>query len=116
MPSTPPRSRPCSGRNSGDRKRLSSRRRPGGGFTLEVQHLGKGLGWGPEVKAFARGVVVGGDELAEAGGREGSEIGLARDEAAHPVDRVLDTAFLPGRIGIAEEGLDRKTVQFQMAG
>ncbi|MFT5556870.1 MAG: hypothetical protein ACI9P3_006321, partial [Bradyrhizobium sp.] len=40
----------------------SSRRKPGGGFTLEVQHLSsKDLCRGPEVKAFARGVVVGGD-------------------------------------------------------
>src|SRR4051812_11152606 len=44
---------------------LSSLRKQGGGFTLEVQHLGKGLGRGSEVKAFARSVVVGGDKVAE---------------------------------------------------
>src|SRR4051812_12629281 len=43
----------------------SSPRKRGGGFTLEVQHLSKGLSRGAEVKAFARGVVVGGDEIAE---------------------------------------------------
>ncbi|MFT5557341.1 MAG: hypothetical protein ACI9P3_006802, partial [Bradyrhizobium sp.] len=48
---------------------VSSWRKPGGGFTLEVQHLSsKDLCRGPEVKAFARGVVVGGDGLAQAAG------------------------------------------------
>jgi hypothetical protein len=37
-----------------------------GGFTLEVQHFGEGLGGGFEVKAFSWGVVVNGDEAAKA--------------------------------------------------
>ncbi|MHC2338437.1 hypothetical protein ACVIW0_007726 [Bradyrhizobium sp. USDA 4454] len=69
-----------------------------------------------EVKAFARGVVVGVDGLAEAARREGREIGFARNEAAHPTDRILDAALLPGRVRIAEEGLDREAVQLQVTG
>jgi hypothetical protein len=68
--------------------------------------LGKGLGWGPEVKAFARGVVVGGDEPAEVLIWEGCQIGLAGQEASHPADGVLDAALLPGGVRIAEVGLD----------
>src|ERR1700722_7050278 len=44
----------------------SSPRRRGGGFTLEVQRFGEGLGGGFEVKKFSRGVIVGGHEMAEA--------------------------------------------------
>jgi hypothetical protein len=76
-----------------------------------VQHLCKGLGRGPEVKALAWGVVVDGHEPAEAAGRDRCEIGFAGHEAAHSSDRVLDTALLPGRVGITEEGLDRQAVQ-----
>src|ERR1043166_8164657 len=94
----------------------SSPRRRGAAFTFEVQHLSKGLGWGSEVKAFARGVVVGGDAFAEAAVWEGSEIGFARDEAAHPADGIFDAALLPGCVGIAEEGLDRELMQCEVAG
>jgi len=94
----------------------SSWRKPGGGFTLEVQHFGEGLGRGSEVKAFAGRVVVGGDHLAESSGWEGGEVGLARDEAAHAADGVFDAALLPGRMRIAEEGLDGEAVQQQMTG
>ncbi|WP_210164297.1 hypothetical protein, partial [Bradyrhizobium sp. WSM2254] len=84
----------------------SSWRRPGGGFTLEVQQLrGEGLCRGSEVKAFARGVVVGGNGLAEALGWELFEVGLSGDEAAQAADGVLDAALLPRRVGVAEEGL-----------
>jgi hypothetical protein len=80
-----------------------------------VQHLGKGLGRGSEVKAFAWGVVVGGDEVAKSAVRERSEVGFAGDEAAHSADGVLDAAFLPGRVGIAEERLDRQAAQCEVA-
>jgi len=96
--------------------KLSSLRKQGGGFTLEVQQLSKGLGGRAEVKAFARGVVVSGNETAKATGWEGCEVGLARQEAAHPADGILDAALLPGGVGIAEEGFDREAVQGQMAG
>ena len=36
------------------------------------------------------------------------EVGFARQEAAHAADGVLDAAFLPGGVGIAEEGLDAR--------
>jgi hypothetical protein len=80
-----------------------------------VQHLGKGLGRGSEVKAFARGVVVSGDEGAKSAVRERSEIGFAGDESAHSSDCVLDAALLPGRVGIAEEGIDRQAAQGEVA-
>src|SRR5436305_12920556 len=98
------------------RPKASSRRTPGAGFTLEVQHLSKGLGGSSEVKAFTRRIVVGGDELSEAAGWKPCEIGFARDEAAHPADGIFDTALLPGRVGIAEEGLDREVMQREVAG
>src|SRR4029078_11809567 len=91
-------------------------RKRGGGFTFEVQHLGEGLGRGLPVKAFSRGVVVSGDQLLEADIWQRREIGLARNEAPHPPDRILDAALLPGRVRVAEEGIDRKTVQPPMAG
>ncbi len=79
-----------------------------------MQHLGEGLCRGPEVKAFAGCIVVGGNEAAEAAARQGSKIGFARDEAPHAADRILDAAFLPRRVRIAEEGLDREAVQGQV--
>src|ERR1700732_1503844 len=90
---------------------VSSWRKPGGGFTLEVQHLREGLGRGSEVKAFARSVVVGGDGLTEAAGWELCEVRLAGDEAAQAAEGVLDAAFLPGRVGVAEEGLHQEALQ-----
>src|SRR5262245_34285358 len=78
-----------------------------GGFTLEVQQLSKEcLGWGLEVEAFSRGIVVGGGDGIEVLGPEGEEIGFARQGSAQASDGVLDAAFLPGAVGIAEEGLD----------
>jgi hypothetical protein len=77
-----------------------------------VQHLSsKDLCRGPEVKAFARGVVVGGDGLAQAAGWQLFEVGVARDEAAHAADGVLDAPFLPGGVGIAEVRLDQEALQ-----
>ena len=79
-----------------------------------MQHLREGLGGGLEVKAFAWCIVVGVDGLTETAGREGCEVGFARDEASHSTDRILDAALLPGRVGIAEEGLDREAAQRQV--
>src|ERR1700761_1944423 len=97
-------------------KLSSSPRTRGGGFTLEVQHLGKGLSWGSEVKAFTRSVVVGGHEVAESAARERRKVGLAGHEAAHSPDCILDAAFLPRRIRIAKEGVDRQAAQREVAG
>ena len=54
------------------------------------------LGWGLEVQAFSRGIVVGGDEGIEGFGTDGEEIGLARQWPAHASDGVLDTPFCQG--------------------
>ena len=80
-----------------------------------MQHLGEGLGGCSEVKAFARGVVVGCEERPKAAVGEGGEVGLAGQEAAHPADRVLDAALLPGSVAIAEEGCDRQPMQRAVA-
>jgi hypothetical protein len=81
-----------------------------------VQHLGEGLGRGSPVKALSRGVVVGGHERTEAGVRQVGEIGFARDKAAHAADGVLDAAFLPRRVRVAEEGLNAEPVKLVMSG
>jgi hypothetical protein len=79
-----------------------------------VQRFGEGLSRGPEVKTLSRRVVVGAEERGEAFGLQGGEIGLSRNEAAHSADGVLDATFLPGRVGIAEEGLDGEPVECAM--
>src|SRR5262249_1086747 len=85
----------------------SSRRKPGGGFTFEVQQLSKEcLGWGLEVEAFSRGIVVGGGEGDEVLRSQGEEVGFAGQGSAQASEGVLDAAFLPGTVGVAEEGLD----------
>jgi hypothetical protein len=86
----------------------------GAGFTLEVQHFGEGFSRGPKVKALSRRVVVGPDEGIESFGRQLCEVGLARQEAAHAADGILDAALLPRGIGIAEECLDRQAMQLVM--
>src|ERR1700744_4506402 len=118
---SPPAARCGTGRWRGEagrepRELPSSPRTRGGGFTLEVQHLGKGLSWGSEVKAFTRSVVVGGHEVAESAARERRKVGLAGHEAAHSPDCILDAAFLPRRIRIAKEGVDRQAAQREVAG
>jgi hypothetical protein len=54
--------------------------------------------------------------IGEGGGLRGCEIGLAWDEAAYAADGVLDAAFLPGRMRIAEEGRAREIVPRQVTG
>ena len=46
--------------------------------------------------------------------RDGSEVGFAWDEAPHSAN--FDTAFLPGGIGIAEEGFEMEIVEAGVAG
>jgi hypothetical protein len=81
-----------------------------------VQHFGESLGWSSEVKAFPRCVVVDGDQVSKAAVWQCGEVGFAGHEAPHPADGVLDAALLPGRVGIAKEGVDRQAVQPMMAG
>jgi hypothetical protein len=78
--------------------------------------LGEGLCRSSEVKAFARGVVVGGDGLTEASGWELGQVGFAGDEAAQTADGVLDAAFLPRCMGVAEERLHQEALQGKMSG
>ncbi len=86
---------------------MSSRRRPGDGFTFEVQQLRKeGLGGGLEAEAFSGGVVVGGGAGVEGIGVDGCQVGFAGQGASHATDRVFDAALPPGAVGIAEEGVD----------
>ena len=47
---------------------------------------------------------------------EGCEVGFARQVAAHSSDGVFDAAFLPGRVGVAEEGLEAELVELVVAG
>ena len=75
-----------------------------------MQHFGEDLGWGFKSKTFPWGVVVSGDEIVEAFGWQGGEVGLARNEAAHAADGILDAALLPGGIGVAEVDLDGEPV------
>jgi hypothetical protein len=81
-----------------------------------VQHLREGLGRGAEVKAFPGCVVVGRDKVAETAVGDCGKVGFAGHEAPHPADGILDTAFLPGRVRVAEEGIDRQLMQSMMAG
>jgi hypothetical protein len=81
-----------------------------------VQHFGEGLGRGFKVKALSGRVVIGADESEEAPVRQRGKVCLARQEAAHPADGILDPAFLPWCIGITEERLDAEAVEFMMVG
>ncbi|MET4443388.1 hypothetical protein ABIB75_001658, partial [Bradyrhizobium sp. GM2.2] len=80
------------------------------------QLRGEGLCRGSEVKAFARGVVVGGNGLTEALGWELFKVGLSGDEAAQAADGVLDAALLPRRVRVAEEGLHQEALQGKVGG
>src|SRR5215208_5266147 len=67
---------------------------------------GEGLLRGLEAEAFAgRGVHLALD-LLQAGGGEGGKVELARQEAAQSSVGILDAAFLPGRVRVAEVGVD----------
>src|SRR6266851_1815913 len=85
---------------------MSSRRKPGDGFTFEVQQLRKeSLGGGLEAEAFSGCEVVGGSAGIKGIGVDGREVGFAGQGASHASDGVFDAALLPGAMGIAEEGL-----------
>ena len=82
----------------------SSRRMPGGGFSLEVQHLGEDLGWGAEVQGLSRGVIVGLGDAADVTRLELIEIGAPGQEASEATDGVFDAALLPRSARVTEEG------------
>ena len=94
----------------------SCQRKLAGGFTFEVQQLlAEDLSGGLEVKALAWRMVVDCDEGIELLVGYCCEIGVARQEAAYSADGVFDAALLPGGMGVAEEGGERRVVQVEVA-
>lgn len=89
----------------------SSRRKPGGEFTVEARRLRERTEYlerCPEAKALARDrVVAPGDGLDLIVG-DCSEIGAARQAATESSIHVLDAALLPRTVRVTEVGLDRK--------
>ena len=76
-----------------------------------MQHLSKkNLGWRLKTEAFPGSVVVGGNVCAEEDVVDGVEVCLARQGSSQAADGVFDGAFLPGTVGIAEEGPDCELV------
>ena len=59
-------------------------------------------------EAFSGGVVVALQADGKMMGGESVEVGFSGQLAAQAANRVFDTALLPGRMGIAEPGLDAK--------
>src|SRR6218665_1243180 len=97
--------------------RRSSLRKPGGGFSFEVQHIVvEGFGWCFPSEAPSWCVVVADDAVCEECVVDLGEVGLARQEASHASDGILDAALLPGCMGIAEVGGDADLVEFVVSG
>ena len=63
-----------------------------------------------EFEAFSRCPVVGSGTRCDLLGGHGCKIGFARQCATHAQDCVFNSTFLPGRMRIAEEGLDAELV------
>ena len=63
-----------------------------------------------------RDIVVGLQQMRKRALGQLRQVGLLRQSAAHTPDGVLDTSFLPERMGIAEESLDAEGVKLVMAG
>ena len=96
---------------------LSFPRRRESRFIFQVQHLvQENLCRGPVAQALARGILVVLKHLCKPFLRQCGEVGLAGQAPSQPADGVLHSALLPGRMGIAEEGLDAQIVQLMMAG
>ena len=71
----------------------------------------KNLGWGLIAEAFSRSIIIYLDEARKVLLREGRQVGLARQGPAQAADGVLDAAFLPGRVGLTEEGLEAESME-----
>ena len=71
-----------------------------------MQHLQEDLSGGLEVEAFSGCVVVLAGEITDLVLGEGSEVCFSGQGSAQASDGVLDAAFLPGGMGLAEERLD----------
>src|SRR5271169_3593431 len=61
-----------------------------------------------EAEAFSGCVVVAFEAEGEAMGGQGVEVGVSGQQAAQTANRVFDAALLPGRVRVAEPGLDAK--------
>src|SRR4051812_33645825 len=86
---------------TGARARLG---RAGRGRQVLLEHLARG----PVAEAAAGRVVEPVGEPPQGRRRERPGLGLARQEAADAAVRVLDGAFLPGAVRVAEVGLHRE--------
>ena len=75
-----------------------------------MQRIGEDLGRSSEAQAFAWGVIVEECQLSQGVGRQGGQIGFARQPYAQTADGIFYTAFLPGCVRIAEESLDAKPI------
>ena len=88
-----------------------------GGFTLQLQQLlAEDFGRGAVVGALVRGDVVQLQLLGQPLEAELAELQTARPDATQAADRVFHPALLPGRVGVAPEGLNPKTMQRPMLG
>jgi hypothetical protein len=82
-----------------------------------VQRFQEDFGWGLEVQAFARCVVVEPREVPDLGWPESREVCFPGQSTSHASNGILDAAFLPGGMGVAEEGLEAEaTVEPVMLG
>ena len=94
----------------------SFRRRPEGGFTFEAQHfVPESLGRSLIAEAFARSIVVRLQHLSKPFFGQVEDRSSWAGSAASAYG-VFDAPLLPGRVGVAEEGLDAEGMQFMMAG
>lgn len=66
--------------------------------------ISEGFEGSQESEAFARGVVVAKDASLKIVRRQSRQVGFAREMTTQAADGILDTAFLPGFVRIAEEG------------
>ena len=67
-------------------------------------------------EALPRGVVVSVNQVMKPLVGEGGQVGFTGLGAAQTADGVFDAAFLPGGVGVAEEGLDAEGMEVVMRG
>ena len=88
-----------------------------GGFTFQVQHLTlEDFCWCPVVEALTGSVVVGLNQVCEPFILQRRQVSLARQSIPQAADGVLDASLMPGRVGIAEEGLNTQIVELVVEG
>ncbi len=73
-----------------------------------MQHvLREDLSGSPEVKTLSWGLVIASCEPPQVLLRESCEVGLPWQGSPKSADRIFDAAFLPGGMGVTEEGSER---------